>query len=254
MNREAYRERVKVSVIMPAYNEERYIEECFNRVVNVLKDYGEPFEVILEEDGSTDETPRIIDKLASEHPFVKALHHPKRMGKGFGIKRCLEAAEGEYIVLIDSDMEYPPEKIPELLKGFDQYDIVIGFRSVWESKDEKEKKRTRTLLSRLYLKLIKALFDAELQDIQSGLKAFKREVIEYTKPLYSDGFEIDTEIVIKALKGGYKVGFIPITYTYKGESKVNIFTDPVKMLFSILKWRMRRRFNHNHREEPGGEP
>jgi len=148
----------------------------------------------------------------------------------------------------------PPEKIPELLKSFDQYDVVIGFRSVWEGRGEKGKKRTRTLLSRLYLKLIKALFDVELQDVQSGLKAFKREVIEYTKPLYSDGFEIDTEIVIKALKGGYKVGFIPITYTYKGESKVNVFTDPVRMLFSVLKLRTRRRFDHNHTERLGGEP
>ena len=230
---------VKVSVIIPAYNEENYIEECFQRVIKVMKGYGKPFEVILEEDGSTDSTPQIIDKLAKEYPFVKALHFPRKMGKGFGVRMCLMNASGEIIVLIDADAEYPPERIPALLDKIGENDIVVGSRKIWKNRKAMKVRGIRALASRVYGILIKNLFGVNsLEDLQTGLKAFKREVIEKIQPLTSNGFEIDSEILIKAVRKGFKVGFIPITYTYKGNSKVNVLLDPLKMFFSMLRWKV----------------
>jgi hypothetical protein len=232
-----------VSVIMPAYNEEKCLEACFVKVVNALKTLRKPFEIILEEDGSTDKTPEIIDRLAENHSYVKALHFPRRMGKGFGIRKCFEVARGEYIVLIDSDMEYPPEKIPDLLNRINEHDIVVGSRRIWINRRNGNVKIVRAFLSRLYSVLVRSLFDVDLQDYQSGFKAFRRKVIEVVQPLTSNGFEIDSEILIKASRRGFKIGFIPITYTYKGNSKVNIFRDSTKMFLSILKWKLNRKLN-----------
>jgi glycosyltransferase involved in cell wall biosynthesis len=229
-------EKVFVSVIMPAYNEDKRIEACFNKVAEVLKDYGKPFEVILEEDGSTDKTPEIIDSLAGKYSYVRVLHFRRKMGKGFGIRKCFEIAKGEYIVLIDSDMEYPPEKIPELLEKMNGNDIVVGSRSIWKNRKNGNVKVVRVHLSRTYSMLIRRLFGISLKDYQSGFKAFRYEVIKTIQPLTSNGFEIDSEILIKALERGYKIGFIPIAYSYKGNSKVNIFSDSIRMLLSLLRW------------------
>jgi len=223
---------------MPAYNEEKRLEACFDKVVDVLKRYGKSFEIILEEDGSTDRTPEIINKLAESQSFVKALHFPRRAGKGFGIRKSLEVAKGEYMVLIDSDLEYPPEKIPELLNVINGKDIVVGSRSIWINRKNGNTKLLRACLSYLYCFLVRWLFNINLQDYQSGFKAFRRRVIEAVQPLQSNGFEIDSEILIKALRRGFKVDFIPITYTYKGNSKVNVLRDSPKMFLSILRWNL----------------
>jgi len=231
-------ERAKISVIMPAYNEEKHIEACFNKVTETLREYGQPFEIILEEDGSTDKTPEIMDKLAGKHPYVKTLHFPKRMGKGFGIRRCFEAAQGKYLVLIDSDLEYPPEKIRDFLDKMNGHDIVVGHRRIWKNQKKGNVKAVRAYLSRIHRMLVKKLFGINLQDYQSGLKVFKRKVIEAIQPLTSNGFEIDSEILIKAQRRDFKIGFIPITYTYKGNSKVNVLSDPPKMFLSMLRWKV----------------
>jgi len=229
--------RAAVSVIMPAYNEEKSIEACFYEVFEALEGYGKPFEIILEEDGSTDRTPSMIDRLAKKHGNTKVLHFAKRMGKGFGIRKCLEVARGECIVFIDSDGEYPAEKIPEFIDVINSYDVVVGARSKWV--DQKGGNRVlRALLSRTYGLLVRRLLGVDLQDYQSGLKAFRRQVIDAIEPLESSGFEIDSEMLLKAERKGFKITSIAITYSFRGDSKVNIVLDSVKMLLALLDWKL----------------
>lgn len=223
-----------ISVIMPAYNEEEHIEACFNRVVRTLRRYGRPFEIILEEDGSTDRTPEIIDRLARRHPFVKALHHPRRMGKGWGMQKCMYAARGDVIVLIDADGEYPPERIPDLVDAINGADMVIGSRrGVGRGGSP-----LRAVASRMYGIIVKGLFGIRgfPGDPQAGFKALRRSVIETVGPLSAEGFDIDSEIIIKAMMGGFKITSITVPYSYKGQSKVNALIDPIKMFFSMLRW------------------
>ena len=231
-------ERAAVSVIMPAYNEEKSIEACFYEVFEALEGYGKPFEIILEEDGSTDRTPLMMDRLAKKHAHTKVLHFPKRMGKGFGIKKCLEVAQGECIISIDSDAEYPAEKIPEFVDKTKRYDVVIGSRSKWIDQKGGNTRVLRALLSRIYGLLVRRLFGVDLRDYQSGLKAFRRQVIEAIQPLKSNGFEIDSEMLLKAERRGFTISSIAITYSFKGNSKVNIVLDSVKMLLALLDWKL----------------
>jgi glycosyltransferase involved in cell wall biosynthesis len=227
-------EKPNISIVIPAYNEEGNIERCFISVTRVIERYGMDYEIILEEDGSTDKTPEIIDALANRYPNVTALHESKRRGKGFGIKKGMGEAKGEILAIIDGDMEYPPENLPDMFRLIDFYDIVIGIKS------EKSKKRLhRAILSKLHNLTLRMLFEMDLQGSQSGLKVFRRVAFEAVKPLMSNGFEIDTEILVKAIRKGYRVYCIPVVYRYKGSTRVNIFKDPIKMLISILRLRAR---------------
>lgn len=233
-------EGVFVSVVIPAYNEEERIESCCNKVAKTLDSYGRSFEIILEEDGSTDRTPEIIARLAEQRQNVKALRHVgQRMGKGFGVRRCLHACSGDVIVLIDSDLEYPPEMIPSLLERIRDFDVVVGRRRGSENDAVVKMRGVRDLASRVFCLLIRRLFDVGgFEDIQAGFKAFRRDVIDHVQPLTSDGFEIDCEILLKAVRRGFRVGYLPVSYNYNGDSKVNMLSDPLKMLLCVLKWKV----------------
>ena len=174
--------KVAVSVIMPAHNEEESLEPCFHKVVDALEGYGRSFEIILEQDGSTDKTPQKMDKLASKYDNVKVLHFPSRRGKGFGIRECLHLARGKCIVIIDSDMEYPPEKIPDFVEKTKVYDVVVGSRSLWINQKGWFIRPLRMFLSYMYGFLVGRLFAVDLEDYQSGFKAFNRKVIEAIQP------------------------------------------------------------------------
>lgn len=174
----------------------------------------------------TDRTPEIIDALTKRYSNVTAFHDRKRRGKGFGIKKGLEVAKGEKLAFIDSDMEYAPESLPNMVKSIGPYDIVIGVR-----RGSKQRAGNRIIFSKLHHIIMKVFFHVNLPDIQSGLKVMKREIFEKVKPLTSNGFEIDSEILVKAVRKGYKVGCVPIIYHPKGSSKVNLVRDPLKMFF-----------------------
>ena len=221
-----------ISVVIPAYNEEENIERCFLSVARVMEGYGKSYEVILEEDGSTDKTPEIIDALAYRYPNIIALHESKRHGKGFGIKKGMAEAKGEILAIIDGDLEYPPESLPEMFRLIDYYDIVIGVKG-----RNSERRWYRIILSKLHSVVLRVVFGMDLQGSQSGLKVFRRGTFEAVKPLMSNGFEIDTEILVKALRKGHRVCCIPVVYRYKGSTRVNILRDPLKMFLSILKLR-----------------
>ncbi|RLG47347.1 MAG: hypothetical protein DRN92_03370 [Thermoproteota archaeon] len=223
-----------ISVIIPAYNEEKMIEKCFRRVYDVLSSKGYDFEIFLEQEGSCDKTPLIIERIAREYESVHSLSFSDRKGKGFGIKKCLERAKGDIIVVLDADLEYPPEKIPEMVEKIErgEADLVVAQRV------DVKRSLVRKILSSLYRLILRALFGKDFPDPQSGLKAIKREVIEEIWPIKSDGFEIDTEILVKASKKGFSISYVPVKYVYRGSSRVNVLRDPFKMLLSLVKWRL----------------
>jgi len=223
-----------ISVVVPAFNEEETIEECFQRIYSTLKRSQYEFEVLLEQDGSSDQTPRIIEELARKYGNVRAISFPKRRGKGFGIKKCLERAMGDIIIVIDADLEYPPEKIPEMVEMIlgGEADIVVAKRV------NARRSLVRKFLGYLYRFVLMAFFGKNFFDPQSGLKAIRRKVIDEIRPIISDGFEIDAEILVKASKKGFSISYVPVKYVHRGCSRVNVLRDPFRMLLSLVKWRL----------------
>lgn len=118
------------SVIIPAYNEEAVLDTAFARLDGVMRGLGEPYELIFVNDGSRDKTPEMLRALAAAHPEVRALHFSRNFGHQIAVTAGLDAARGDAIVIIDADLQDPPEVIPQMVEKWREgYDVVYGKRA-----------------------------------------------------------------------------------------------------------------------------
>ncbi len=205
----------KISVILPAFNEEENLEACVRGVVETLSQARNPFEVIIVDDGSTDGTEDLARNLANSAKGIIVLSHVRNLGKTQAIKSGLEKSTGEIIVLMDADLQYDPKDILKLMELIeDGYDAVNGNRI--NRKDPFSKKAA----SKVFNWIAGKAFDLDVKDFNSGLKAFRREVLEEVE------FRGDYHrFILAAVKAnGYQVGEIPITHYARklGKSKYGL--------------------------------
>jgi len=237
--------RSGISLIIPAHNEEKSIERCVMRCRSALGALGRPFEVIIAEDGSTDDTCRIAEAISKKFENVKFLHSDERLGKGGAIMRAAKAAKGEIIVVLDSDLATGLEHLPELVGWIDKgYDIAMGSRLIAGSRVKRSMKRE--LASRTYNKLVWAVLGSKLRDHQCGFKAFRKEKVSglFDKVKETSWFW-DTEFLVRAQNAGLTVKEFPITWHESDETRIRFFKDSFRMGTSILAlkhrlWRERR--------------
>lgn len=221
-----------LSLIIPVYNEEKYIENTLRTITNYLKNQPYKSEIIVVDDGSTDNSNSIIHKFP-----VKYLKHKKNKGKGAAIKTGALNAKGSFIGFIDADLPYPIQDIEKMLDN--NYDIIIASRAVSGAKVKARPPHIRKLLGKLFNQLSRLLIKINIKDTQSGFKIFKKQA---AKKIFSkqkiNGFCFDVELLYLAKKYNYKIKQIPVnlkeTHSFKN-SKVNIITDPIKMFIDLLK-------------------
>lgn len=223
---------MKLSIIVPAYNEEKTIQEIINRIKNVVLPLDK--EIIVVDDGSTDKTKYFLKELADEKKII-LLTHQKKQGKGAAIKTALTQAKGDFILVQDADLEYDPVNYPDLLEPLlkNKAVIVYGSRNL--------KKNPRSFLSyywggKFLTSFLNLLFKTKLTDINTGYKVFRREILNNFK-LKENGFAFCEEITCQAIKKGFKVKEIPIDYyprTIKEGKKIN-WKDGLHSLRVILK-------------------
>lgn len=158
----------KLSVVIPAHNEEKAIGTVLDELIAVLE--GQTYEIIVVDDGSTDNTA----KIAQEKDPVKLIQHPQNMGYGAAIKTGIKNATNDLILIIDGDGSYPVKAIPELLKEVDQYDMVVGARTGEEVKIQLYRKPAKWFLSQL----ANCLSETKIPDLNSGMRIFRREDVE----------------------------------------------------------------------------
>lgn len=225
----------KVSVIIPVYNEERYIEETIRRVL--AADLGSPElekEVIVVDDGSTDDTAR---KIAPFKNRITSVDITRNRGKGHAIKKGLEHAHGDIIVIQDADMEYNPADYPELLKPIveDRSDVVYGSRFVGSRPHRVllfwhyAANRGLTLLSNMAANL-------NLTDMETGAKAFRAEALRSIK-LREPRFGFEPEVTIKLARAGRRFYEVGVSYngrTYREGKKIS-WRDGVRALWVIVR-------------------
>ena len=209
-------------IIIPVFNEEIVIRD----LISTLKDYGLLQFSLFVDDGSTDKTKEILESEGARYISIG-----KNMGKGFAQRiGFLEALKSgaDVIITMDGDLQHPPSLVFEFLRKLEQgFDIVIGTR--W--RELKEMPRDRYLSNRLTTLAISLLCKRRIEDSQSGYRAYKRGVIEEID-FKSNRFEAESEILIKALLKGKKVGYvsIPARYHDKLRSKINRFVDTLRFL------------------------
>ena len=194
---------MRLSVFFPAYNEEGNIEKTVRGALAVLRglDSVSEFEILIVDDGSTDRTGEIADRLAAESPEVRAIYHSQNRGYGGALKTGLYSSQFEWIVFTDSDGQFDFAEVTEFIKvaeGADSPDLILGYRV------DRADSLARKLNSRLWAVLVWLLFGLRVRDRACGFKMIRRSAVEGIAQLESDGAVAEDELLIRAKRAGFK--------------------------------------------------
>ncbi len=212
-----------VSIILPAYNEERVIGSVVRAVLDVAED---DWEVIVVDDGSTDET---VERASIDGVVV--IRHPYNKGNGAAVKTGLRAATGDLVCLMDADGQHDPAQIADLLAALETYDLVIGARQHGGAGGI-----FRRVGNAFYNRLATYLSTQEVLDLTSGFRAAWRDKILEFIPLFPNGFSYPTTSTLAFIKAGYNVGYVPITASKRvGKSKIRLFQDGPKFAVIVMR-------------------
>lgn len=227
-----------LSIIVPAYNEERRLPKTLPRIVAFLGTQDYPGEVIVVDDGSVDNTVGVVDEMAAQVPLITLISNEHR-GKGYAVKTGMLAARGDYLFLCDADLSMPIEEVARFLPpALEDCDIAIGSREI-EGARRYDEPSHRHLMGRIYNFLVRSLAVGGFQDTQAGFKCFKREVAHDLFPYQTmDGFGFDVEILFIAQKRGYRIVEVPIDWYYMTNSRVSPVGDSLRMFREIMQVRI----------------
>ena len=220
---------VSVSVVIPAFNEESTVGLVVHCIYQVLEELGLSFEVIVVDDGSDDNTALICEKYGA-----RVIKNGHRMGKGTALRIGFHACRGNVIVTLDADGSFKLEDIPRLLKPIinDDFDVSIGLRVF--SFEHSTRVRFRMLGNSIFSYFISLFARRKIVDSQCGFRAFRADVVRGMK-LSSMRFEIESEMLIKAIRAGFRFVEIPVTVRDNfGSSKVNVVMDGFMIFWKTL--------------------
>ena len=220
-----------LSIIIPSKNEEDSLPILLNRITLALQNKGVKYETILIDDGSTDNTLFLTNKLKGQYPNLQIHKNPVTIGRIASLFKGFKLAKYDLILTIDADLQYPPDYIPfmltEMKKG---YDIIIGNRQ--EYKVSLKRKKISTSYTFLFARYLNDLN----YDVLSGLKLFRKEIIERIK-ISPGTWTFDLELLLKSREAGYTIGSIDIIFDkrHSGKSKIGLITSLIQMTWTALK-------------------
>jgi glycosyltransferase involved in cell wall biosynthesis len=219
----------RLSVIVPAYREAHRIAQNLRRLLSELDGLGITYEVIVVSDGNTDDTVLEAESVVSSR--IKVVQYNVNMGKGYALRCGVSRSSGDLITFIDADMELDPRYIKPFLAVIDGFDCDAVIGSKRHPMSNVQYPFFRRFQSSIYQLLIRVLFHLKLRDTQTGLKLFKRKVLEDVVPLLAiKGFAFDLELLVVARSLGYgKIMEAPVNLDYQFESTVN-----PKAVFNVL--------------------
>lgn len=220
---------MKVSIVIPCFNEEETVEKIINRVKRIPIEK----EVIVVDDGSTD---RSFEKIKGIKG-IKVIRHEKNKGKGAAIKTGIKYSTGDIFIVQDADLELNPEEIPNIInpivKG--EAEVVYGLRELGN-------KGKRSLLfyfgGKLVTFLTNFLYGTKLTDAPCGYKAFKTDIIRNIE-IKGDGFEFEPEITAKIARRGIKIKEVPVSYIPRIKGKKINWKDGLKAIWTLVYWRFK---------------
>lgn len=231
---------LRLSVVIPAYNEEARLDKTLNQVLAYLDADWQPYEVLVVSDGSTDRTEQIALRFAERYPQVKRLAYQPNRGKGYAVRYGMLRAQGKWVLFSDADLATPIEELDKLAQQLDQgYAIAIGSRPLRESQLIVRQPFYREWAGRAFNKVVQLLAVRGIRDTQCGFKLFTREAVQAIFPLCQlDGFSFDFEVLHYAQRLGYPIAEVPVRWMHQEGSKVSLLRDGFRMLRDLLWLRL----------------
>ena len=227
---------MKLSVVIPAHNEEGTVIETLAQIVSTLDAEKIEHEVIVVDDSSTDSTAALVEGFAAEHPQVRCLPSPYENGFGFAVRAGLEAFEGDAVAIVMADGSDSPGDLISYQRLLEEgYECAFGSRFVHGSAVI-DYPRSKLIMNRIVNFCIRLLFRHGYNDTTNAFKAYRREVIETVQPLVSNHFNLTVELPLKAVVRGHSFAVIPISWRNRasGRSKLVMQEMGSRYLFIVL--------------------
>lgn len=242
-----------LSLIIPAYNEGERLPKTLPSVFAFLEAQSYPFEIIIINNNSSDNTREVALDFAATRPYLKVIDELTQ-GKGAAVRTGMLAATGEYLFMADADFSMPVEEIAKFLPPqLSQYDIAIGSREVPGAVRYNEP-QYRHFMGRVFNFYVKLLAIPGYEDTQCGFKCFRREVAWSILPFQTiSGWAFDVELLFIALRHGYKIVEVPVHWYYGENSRVSPIRDTINMIREVLRIRYNGftgRYNSSRQSSP----
>jgi glycosyltransferase involved in cell wall biosynthesis len=221
-------QRMQASVVIPAFNEVASIAGTLTAVQASLAQSGISAEIIVIDDGSTDGTAEIVE----QNPDVQLIRHSINKGYGAALRSGIRRAGSETIVIIDADGTYPADAIPQLVAEIGPYDMAVGARVGEEVHVQLSRRPAKWALN----KLANYVSGTDIPDLNSGLRAFRRDLAVGFFRLLPSGFSFTTTLTLAMLTNDYNVIFIPVNYyERKGRSKIRPVRDTINFFSLVIR-------------------
>ncbi|HEY4475659.1 MAG TPA: dolichyl-phosphate beta-glucosyltransferase [Candidatus Paceibacterota bacterium] len=228
---------MKLSIVIPAYNEESRIGKTLQRVIGYLENYNPDYEILAVNDGSSDKTETAVKKY--QNGKIKILENKTNRGKGYSVRQGILAASGAWILFTDADLSTPIEELDNFLRSGKDFDVIIGSRGIKGSKILARQPLYRELGGKLVNFFVRLAILPGIKDTQCGFKLFRREAaLQIFKRQKLDRWSFDVEIIYIARKKKLKILELPVRWENNPETKVAALRAGLRMLFDIIKIRI----------------
>ncbi len=229
----------QISIIIPAYNEEKRLGRTLEQVLSCVRERGWDAEVLVVDDGSTDETVGVVQRLQNEHPQLFLIENQGNRGKGYSVRNGLLQASGEIVMFTDADLSSPIEEAERLFEAIDAgADVAIGSRWLDRQKQTRHQPLYRRFFGRCYNWLTRRVMGLPYKDTQCGFKAFRREAAQPIFRLQTiERWGFDPEVLFIAQKLGLRIIEVPVTWGHDERSRISYLRDGTQMLREMMEIR-----------------
>lgn len=232
--------RCAVSVVIPAYNEAERLGSTLERAVEYLSQRGDPYEVLVVDDGSRDRTIAVAEGFADRG--VRVIRHERNRGKGAAVRSGIVASRGDEVLLSDADASTPIEELAKLERSLAEAPVVFGSRAVAGAEVRQHQPFYRELMGKTFNLIIRLLGVGGVSDTQCGFKLLAGDVArELGAELTVDGFAYDVELLWLARRRGYPVAEVGVVWVNSPDSRV----DPIRSSLSMFRDVIRMRLRHS---------